>query len=396
MTKAQYEARSKALMSEAETLISEGELEKFNVKKAEIETLDADFEAAQNAISNLKALQGGVPAPAVLRPGTSLDFEPQDRQDVYGSLEYRLAFMDYAMNGTPIRIKNEDENTLTTDVGSVIPTTVVPRIIEGLEAFGMILPRITRSGFKAGVQIPTSTVRPSASWVNEGAGSSKQKKTTSYITFAGYKLRCEISMSMEVSVSALPIFEATFVKQVSEAMAKAIEAKIVSTNDPDNGGVGAPKGILAETPNDGQALSTKECDYQALCDAEAALPQQYESGAVWCMTKKTFISFVGMIDANKQPIARVDHGIGGKPERYLLGRPVVLCDYLDTYSSTLAAGKTFAFIFNFADYVLNTKYDMGIQRKQDWDTEDLLTKAVMNCDGKVVDKGSLVVLKKKA
>jgi hypothetical protein len=39
---------------------------------------------------------------------------------------------------------------------------------------------------------------------------------------------------------------------------------------------------------------------------------------------------------------------------------------------------------------------MGIQRKQDWDTEDMLTKAVMSDDGKVGDKGSLVTIAKKA
>ena len=49
-----------------------------------------------------------------------------------------------------------------------------------------------------------------------------------------------------------------------------------------------------------------------------------------------------------------------------------------------------AFMFDFADYVLNTIYDMGISKKQDWDTEDLLTKAVMSVDGKVVDNGSIV------
>ena len=32
---------------------------------------------------------------------------------------------------------------------------------------------------------------------------------------------------------------------------------------------------------------------------------------------------------------------------------------------------------------MNTIYDMGVQRKQDWDTEDMLTKAVMSVDGKV-------------
>jgi hypothetical protein len=48
------------------------------------------------------------------------------------------------------------------------------------------------------------------------------------------------------------------------------------------------------------------------------------------------------------------------------------------------------FVYDFADYTLNTIYDMGISKKQDWDTEDFLTKAVMSVDGKVVDNGSLV------
>lgn len=44
-------------------------------------------------------------------------------------------------------------------------------------------------------------------------------------------------------------------------------------------------------------------------------------------------------------------------------------------------------MFDFGDYVLNTIYDMGISKKQDWETEDLLTKAVMSVDGKAVDNG---------
>ena len=37
-------------------------------------------------------------------------------------------------------------------------------------------------------------------------------------------------------------------------------------------------------------------------DAEAKLPLAYENDAVWFMTKKTFMDFVGMVD--EQPIAR--------------------------------------------------------------------------------------------
>jgi HK97 family phage major capsid protein len=203
---------------------------------------------------------------------------------------------------------------------------------------------------------------------------------------------------METSVMAISAFETAFVRQVSEAMVKAIEDAIINGawSDAATPALVGPKGILDETPATGQALTAKALDYKLLVDAEAALPQAYEAGAKWCMTKKTFMAFVGMTDAEGQPIARVNYGIGGKPERTLLGREVILCgDYMDSFSSTLEDNKIFAFLFNFSDYTLNTNYNMGIQRKQDWDTEDLLTKAVMAVDGKVVDKNSLVVIKKK-
>lgn len=316
-------------------------------------------------------------------------------------MEYRKAFQQFVTRGTPIptELRAGDENTLTTDIPGALPTVLVNRIVEKLESTGMILPLISKSSFAAGVAIPTSAVKPVATWVAEGASSDRQKKTTSTsITFTNYKLRCEISMSMETSKMALAAFEAAFERQVVEAMTKALETAIIKGAYAIDGvTLAGPKGILSETPATGQALTAKTLGYKTLVDAEAALPQAYENGAVWCMTKKTFMSFVGMEDAEGQPIARVNYGIGGRPERMLLGRTVILCgDYIDSFSSTLTAGKIFAFLFNFADYTLNTIYDMGVQRKQDWDTEDMLTKAVMSVDGKVIDKNSLVTIAKAA
>lgn len=240
----------------------------------------------------------------------------------------------------------------------------------------MILPLITRTSFKGGVEIPTSTVKPVASWVNEGAGSDRQKKTTSKISFSYHKLRCEISMSMEVSVMALSAFEDKFVENVAKAMVYAIEDAIINGN-----GTGKPKGILAETPESGQAIDTAELTYAKLVEIESVLPVEYEAGAKWCMSKQTFAKVLALTDEVGQPIGRVNFGIGGKSERTILGREVVIAPYVQ-------AGEMF--IFDFADYILNTIYDMGITKKQDWDTEDMLTKAVMSVDGKVADKGSLV------
>lgn len=366
--------------------------------QAELEGIDAEIRSLEDMIKELEeeddgeertnAVNGSTPGIVVNNAGS----QEQRKEDIE-ELEYRKAFQQFVTRGTPIPAElRADENTLTTDIASAVPTVLVNRIVETMETTGMILPLVNKTSFAAGISIPTSSVKPVATWVLEGAGSDRQKKTTGVITFSKFKLRCEISMSMEAGTMAISAFEAAFVKQVVEAMVKAKELAVIDGN-----GTTQPKGILKETPNTGQAIDVVTVGYDTLVAAEAALPQAYENGAVWCMTKKTFMAFIGMVDENKQPIARINYGIGGKPERTLLGRTVVLCgDYMDSYSPTLAAGKIFAFLFNFNDYTLNTVYDMGVQRKQDWDTEDLLTKAVMSVDGKVTDKNSLVTLKKKA
>lgn len=313
--------------------------------------------------------------------------------DKYGSMAYRKAFMQYVCRGTAIPAEyRSDAISTTTDVGATIPTTVLNQIVEKLENTGMILALVTRTAYKGGVSIPVSTVKPTATWVNEGAGSDKQKKDITkdgMITFAYHKLRCAVAVSLEVDTMAISAFETLLINNIVEAMTKALEQSIIDGN-----GTGKPKGILAETPAEGQTVKSAAPAYTDLIAAEAALPQAYENGAVWCMSKKTFMSYYGLTDTNGQPIGRVNYGIAGKPERTLLGRAVVCCDYVKSYDKSLAAGTKFGFLFNFKDYVLNTNYAMGVKKYEDNETDDQVTKGIMLVDGKVVDKNSLVVLEK--
>lgn len=305
------------------------------------------------------------------------------------SVEYRKAFMDYVLRGKEIPNElRDDEVTYTTDVGSVIPETVLNRIVEKMEAAGMILPLVTRTAIKGGVSLPTSSVKPVATWVNEGEGSDKQRKTTGSITFNYHKLRCAVAVSLEVDTMALPVFESTLINNVVEAMTMSMEQAIISGD-----GDGKPKGILAETPEDGQELDVNEISYDTLINAESALPLEYEANAIYCMTKKTFMKYQGITDDSGQPIARVNFGISGSPERVLMGRPVVLCNYIDSYDNA-EDGEPFAFLFNFSDYILNTNYQMGVKKYEDNDTDDMVTKAIMIADGKVAENHSLVVLNK--
>lgn len=399
MDKQQYLDLRNGLYNEAEALINEGKTEEAEAKMTEIKDLDNKFDNEATAMANLNALKDNTRVTNIAQNsinvagGTIVDSTMNINDDeLTNSTEYRKAFMNYVTKGIamPGEFQNVDSNTKTTDVGVVIPETVLAKIIEKLESTGMILPLITRTSIKGGVEVPISTVKPVATWVAEGQGSDKQKKTTGNISFAYHKLRCAVSVSFETDLMALSVFETALINNVTEAMIKALEQSVISGT-----GSGQPKGILKEIPNEGQEIQVSDITYDTLIEAESALPLEYEEGAVYCMTKKTFMAYQAMKDSSGQPIARVTYGIGGKPERTLLGRTVILCNYLDTYSSTLETGKVFAFLFNFKDYVLNTNYNMGIKKYEDNDTDDIVTKAIMIADGKVAIKDSLVTLKKK-
>lgn len=397
----EIEARLAAIKNEMETRAAQmtaDELTKLENEVKELTEARTKLLAEQDETRKMQERRnallgqianGGIPAAAVRTFGENrAAAEPADR---YDTPEYRKAFMAYVARNTEIPAEyRANETTKTTDVGAVIPTTTLNKIVEKLESVGMILPLITRTAYKGGLAIPTSTVKPVATWVNEGAGSDKQKKTTGSITFAYHKLRCAVAVSLEVDNMAYSAFEVTLINNVVEAMTKAIEQAIISGS-----GTGQPKGILTETAPTGQNVEVSTPAIDDIKAAEEAIPLAYENAAVWCMTKKTYLKYAEMRDTNDNKLGKTET-VNGKKVRYLDGRLCVCCDYLPSFASTLTAGTKFGFIFDFKDYVLNTNYAMGVKKYEDNETDDLVTKAIMLADGKVVDVNSLVTLSKKA
>lgn len=398
MNREKYLADRKALMDEAQNLINEGKLEDAKAKMKEVEKLDSDYENAAREQANLNALAdrastagmqnmavGGVNGNVV----ASMGAETQE-EDLFDSAEYKRAFQAHVLRGAaiPDKFLNVDANTKTTDVGAVIPTTTLQKIYEKMDKIGMVLPLVTTTGYKGGLSVPTATVKPTASWVAEGAGSDKQKYSTSSVTFAYHKLRCAVSMSYEVDNMAYPMFETMFVNGVADAMVKAKETAIIKGT-----GTGRPKGILTETAAGNIDIAKgKSLTFDQICEAEG---KQDDESAVWAMTKSTYMSqIVGMVDQNGQPVARVNIGMNGRPEYTILGRPVVLLnkDYMDSWALAPTTSAVIAFMFNFADYIFNSGVPMAVKRYYDEDVDDTICKAIEVCDGKSVRNDSLITV----
>lgn len=393
MTRKEYEEKRQSLYAEAEQLIEDGKLEDAENKMNEIRNLDTEFENSARAAANLRAMSQ---TPAPLRGiGEGEQIGNQVEDDMYDTVEYRKAFMNLMVHGIalPEKFRNAAGPTKTTDTAAVISPTVVRKIVEKMETMGNILKLVTHTAYPAGATVPVGSIKAEATWVAEGGTSQVQKLGTTQIDIKGYKLRCAVSMTLETATMTLEVFEEYFINSVSKAMVRAQEEAFFNGS-----GSGQPKGVLKETVVEGQNVdigASEGLTYAMLVEAEGLLPAAYEANAVWNMTKKTFMKFLGMTDADGQPIARVNYGIGGKPERYLLGRRVEVNEHMPSLTDTVSADTVVAFIFDWEDYMYNTNYAMRVKQYEDNDTEDQVAKAVMIADGKVIDKNSLVTMTKK-
>ena len=376
----------RARKEEIRSMLETGEKMDITSIKEELRKLDAEQKELEERAKMAEAINAGTPGIKVEERKKPEQRKGSDMENKYESVEYRKAFMDYVLRGKNIPAEfRSDAVTSTTDIGALVPPTTLNKVVEEIKSYGMILPLVTKTAYPNGIAIPTSDVKPVATWVNEGAGSDKQKKTTGSIVFAHHKLRCAVAVTLESEYMSYSAFEAAVVSNMAEAMARALEEAII-TGD----GSGKPEGILNGAK--GTTINYGSLTYNALTKAEGELPQACENGAVWVMSKKTFMEFVGMTDSNGQPIARVNASINGVPQRTLLGRTVVLTEYVPSFATTLTEGTVFAFLYKMSDYCLNTNFNIGMKIYEDNATDDIVRKSIMVCDGHPVDTHSLVKL----
>lgn len=179
-----YEQQRAQLVAKAQEHINRGELDEAKKLMDQVRDLDAKHEEQLTAQANLDALNGerqiaSAGAQLMNPQGVQLtDGEPTPTDDMFNTLEYRQAFMNKITRFTPIPAKftNTDHTTTTTTAGTIVPTTLVERIITKLENSGDIYARVFKTNFPTAVSIPVSDVKPIAVWVDEDEGSPGKKR----------------------------------------------------------------------------------------------------------------------------------------------------------------------------------------------------------------------------
>ncbi|MFD2442928.1 phage major capsid protein [Bacillus sp. CGMCC 1.16607] len=325
--------------------------------------------------------------------------QQQRSADRFDTPEYRSAFMDYVTKG----VKSDglefraDATTGTGDIGAVIPTTILNRIVEKLKDHGRIWARVTKSSIKGGIQIPLANAKPVATWVSAGTMSDKQKKQTSgTISFSYHKLQCRVAVELVADTVAMPVFEQTVTDNIYEAMVVALEEAIINGD-----GAGKPLGITKDpdiTASQKVAVAVADFSkYETWTTLFGKLPRSYRNGAVLIMADSDWTKYIeGMVDTNGQPIARVTYGLDGTQQEKLLGKEVIaLEDYLPSIDDA-STGEVVGIICKLSDYMINSNMQMTFKRYFNEDTDEWISKSTMICDGKLADRNGVILITKKA
>lgn len=307
-------------------------------------------------------------------------------------LEKRTAFMEYILTGK-VPEKRADAITLTTDASAVIPNTIMQRVIKELREYGQIWARVTKSNVKGGISIPVATLKPKASWVGENKVADKQKYPVGgKVSFLYNKLQCRIAISLEVDTTTLEIFEDSLVDAMKEAMIVALEQAILNGT-----GEGQPLGITKHTDVKEVELTEEEIKtYRGWIKAKKEVPASYKKRISFILNDADFTNYIeGMVDANGQPVGRVNYGLNGEETTKVLGKDAILVedDYLPSFD-VAQAGDIFGIICDLSDYIFNSNMEIVIKRYFDEDLDQWITKATLIGDGKMSSKQSVVLLKK--
>lgn len=322
--------------------------------------------------------------------------EPEDR---YATLEYRKAFMKFATTGEITPELRANAMTGTADITAVIPSTILNEVIRKVTEYGQVFSRVRKLNVKGGLTIPILSLKPTATWIGEAATSDKQKvQANTNISFAYYGLECKVSVSLLADTVSLTGFEGTITDLIVEAMVQGLDLAIIKGN-----GIGKALGVTVDNRVPATQVVTLSAADFAAWDAWkkkvfAKMPLKYKAGATFIMASGTFEGYVdGMVDANGQPVGRINYGIVDGPQERFGGKEVIQVedDIIAPYDDA-AVGDVVAVYCNLKNYGLNSNMQMTMFRYFDHDTNEWVDKAILICDGKLIDPNGVVIVKKGA
>lgn len=260
------------------------------------------------------------------------------------------AFENYLRHNTPMETRSETNWTAAAN-GAVIPTSIANKIIDKVKEISPLYTLATHYNVGGTLNIPyydesTSTLSVAyADEFSELEGSAAQFKS---ITLGGYLVGAlaKISKSL-INNSNFPIVDYVIGK-IAEAVALWIDKELINGTDSKIDGLkGVTQTVTAE--------STSVITADELVDVQDSVPDLYQSGAVWIMSKQARSAIRKLKDGDGNFLLNKDATT--KWGYTLFGKPVYISDAVDG----LETGKTPIYYGDFSGLAVKVSEGLSLQ-----------------------------------
>lgn len=378
----------------------------------ENEEQDNPDDTERQIIPNSAELRGGHPI-ASYSQNTRFPGVTQRRNETgFASFEYRMAFKDYVQRGTPIpsdvltRAGGDTGATVTTDIGTIIPETIMNEFIKEVsKAYGNIYAKVRKLNIKGGVKFPISKLKANFKWITESTVSEKQKAgdLKDYVVFEYNIGEIRVAETLLAQIVSLDLFETEITKIMIEAYVEAMDKGIISGT-----GSGQLLGITKDprvTKNKSNIIEMTAEEFGDWVSWRkkffAKIPLSKRGKGEFLFPASTVESYLmTMKDKNDRPLwkdpeyAMSENGsyagnFFGRVTDYV--EPDVIADF-----DTAAVGDIVGIFWVPTDYAINTNLQFGIKRFFDENTNEWINKGLTIVDGKILDVSGCYLIKKAA
>lgn len=385
----------------------------------EVRSYGNELTTVENELREAKAQLQQLEARNVVKEHSANGFNPsatvatvqmnqrKSTEEKFGTMEYRMAFKKYVQTGEAIphelRAGGDTGTTVTTDIGMIIPTTIMNEFIKDVsKVYGQIYSKVRKLNVKGGVEFPISKLSANFKWITETTVSDKQKAgdIKEKVSFSYHIGEIRVAESLLAQVVSLDVFESEIVRIMVEAYVKAMDTAIISGT-----GSGQPLGITVDTRVTGNTGNIIEFEADEIGDWTAwrkklfaKVPLAKRGSGEFLFPASTVESnLLTMKDANGRPLFReATDGTIGNLAGTFFGRDVTLVepDIIKDYD-TASTGDIIGIFWTPNDYAINTQLQFGMKRYFDEDTNEWINKALTIVDGKILDVSGCYLLKKK-
>ncbi len=318
--------------------------------------------------------------------------QPAGQTETAEEIEVR-AFVDYLRSGKPMNVTNAetraDSNWTPAANGDTIPTSIANKIIEKIREISPIYGMATMYPVSGTLNIPyydesAGTVSMAyADEFSELESTSGQIKSISLTGFLAGAL-CKVSRSL-LNNSQFNILDYV-VSKVAQAAVDWIDDQLI------NGSAGKIAGLAGGVTQIVTSAAAGVITADELIDLQDTVPDAYQSGAVWIMSRKTRSAIRKLKDGEGNYLLNKDATT--KWGYSLFGKPVYIADKMPD----MEAGKTAIYYGDFSGLAVKTTEQINIEvLREKFATQHAVgVVAWLEMDAKVENAQKIAALKMKA